>query len=138
PATGEPFPMSIKLQRIAPGQKNHWFTEISGTKTSVRWSSVRADILEVLDYNGGEQAWTQIQTGHETAFQSITGGIFQFGFSDSILQMWAAFLHELAHGRPLKKFAGCVTPQETHLHHKIFTAALKSHRAASVVKIDPD
>ncbi|MCX6900441.1 MAG: Gfo/Idh/MocA family oxidoreductase [Verrucomicrobia bacterium] len=138
PATGEPFPMFIKLQRIAPGQKNHWFTEISGTKTSVRWSSVRADILEVLDYNGGEQAWTQIQTGHETAFKSITGGIFQFGFSDSILQMWAAFLFELAHGKPLKKFAGCVTPQETHLHHKIFTAALESHRTASVVKIDPN
>ena len=138
PAAGELFPMSIKLQRIAPGQKNHWFTEISGTKTSARWSSVRADILEVLDYNGGEQAWTQIQTGHETAFQSITGGIFQFGFSDSILQMWAAFLFELAHGGPLKKFAGCVTPQETHLHHKILTAALESQRTATVVNIDPD
>jgi predicted dehydrogenase len=127
--------MSIKLQRIAPGQKNHWFTEVIGTKTSARWSSVRADLLEVLDYNGGEQAWTQIQTGHETAFKSVTGGIFQFGFSDSILQMWAAFLFELAHGRPLKKFAGCVTPQETRLCHKILTAALESHRSASVVSI---
>jgi predicted dehydrogenase len=138
PATGEPFPMSIKLQRIAPGQKNHWFTEISGTKTSVRWSSTRADILEVLDYDGGEQAWAQIQTGHETAFKSITGGIFQFGFSDSILQMWAAFLHELAHGKPPRKFAGCVTPEETRLHHNILTAALESQRTTSVVKIDLD
>jgi hypothetical protein len=92
----------------------------------------------VLDYNGGEQAWAQIQTGHETAFQSVTGGIFQFGFSDSILQMWAAFLYELAHGKPLKMFAGCVTPQETHMHHQILTAALASQRTASVVKIASD
>jgi hypothetical protein len=31
--------------------------------------------------------------------------------------MWTAFLYELTHDKPLKKFAGCVTPQETRLHH---------------------
>ena len=29
----------------------------------------------------------QIDMGRETALKSITGGIFEFGFSDAILQM---------------------------------------------------
>lgn len=131
----DPFPWTVKLQRIAPGQKNNWYTEIMGTKASARWSSVRADILEVLEYTGGEQVWGQIQTGHETAFKTITGGIFQFGFSDSILQMWAAFCYELANGKPLKKSAGCVTPDEAALSHKLFTAALQSHKNHETVEV---
>jgi len=136
PADGsDPFPWTIKLQRIAPGQKNNWYAEIMGTKASARWSSVRADILEVLEYTGGEQVWGQVQTGHETAFKTITGGIFQFGFSDSILQMWAAFCHELAKQEPLKKSAGCVTPAEASLSHRLFTAALRSHKNHETVEV---
>jgi predicted dehydrogenase len=135
PANGAPFPWTIKTQRICPGQKNNWYTEILGTRGSVRWSSVSADLLEVMDYSRGEQSWSQVQTGHETAFPTITGGIFQFGFPDSILQMWAAYLHELAHGQPLKKFAGCVTPDEALLSHRLFTAALQSQRESCVAKV---
>ncbi|MFA5291736.1 MAG: hypothetical protein WC496_01730 [Phycisphaerae bacterium] len=67
--------------------------------------------------------------------KSITGGIFQAGFSDSILQMWAAFLYELYHGKPISKFAGCVTPDEAALSHKLFTAALESQKKNTVVSI---
>ena len=84
---------------------------------------------------GGEQKWEQLQTGYEPAFKGITGAIFEFGFSDSILQMWAAFLHELVHGQPLKKFAGCVTPAETALSHRLFTAALESQRQGITVAL---
>ena len=135
PLTGHAFPWTLKTQRIAPGQRNNWYTEIYGTKTSVRWSSVEADILEVMEYRGGEQGWTRMQTGHETAFKTITGNIFQFGFTDSILQMWAAFVYELAHGAPRNRFAGCVTPDEVGLSHRLFTAALKSHQDASVENV---
>lgn len=135
PVTREPFPWTLRTCRIAPGQKNNWYTEILGTRTSVRWSSVQADVLEMLEYTGGEQVWTQIQTGHETAYKTITGGIFQFGFTDSILQMWAAFLHELAHGTPSKKFVGCVTPDEALLSHRLFTAALESQRNSTTVQV---
>ena len=128
PADNEVFPWTIKMQRISPGQKNNWYVEILGTQASVRWSSVRADILEVLDYTGGEQSWRTIQTGYETAHKTITGGIFQFGFTDSILQMWAAFLYELAHGKPIQTFAGCVTPDEALQSHRLFTAALASQK----------
>ncbi len=40
--------------------------------------------------------------------------------------MWAAFLHELTEGTPLRPFAGCATPAETELSHRLFTAALAS------------
>lgn len=136
PVTNEPFPLTIKLQRIAPGQKNTWYTEVFGTRASARWSSTNPRLLEVMHYTpGGEQAWQHIQTGYETAFKAITGGIFEFGFVDSIQQMWAAFLYELVHGKPIRRFAGCVTPEEAALSHRLFTAALESQRQRSTVAL---
>ena len=43
-----------------------------------------------------------------------------------------AMRQELAHGAPLQKFAGCVTPDEVGLSHRLFTAALKSHQNTRV------
>ena len=88
-----------------------------------------------MEYRGGEQVWQHIDMGQETAFKTITGSIFEFGFSDSILQMWAAFIYELAEGKPLNKFAGCLMPKETALSHRLFTAALTSQAERSVVII---
>jgi predicted dehydrogenase len=136
-AAGEPFPLTVKLQRIAPGHRNTWYTEILGTRTSARWSSTNPRLLEILRYTpGAEQAWQQIQTGYEPAFRTVTGPIFEFGFPDAIQQMWAAFLHELVHGAPLQRFAGCVTPEETARSHALFTAALESQRRAQVVAVE--
>ncbi len=133
--TGDSLPWTLRTHRIAPGQKNNWYLEIYGTRASARFSSARADMLEVLKYRGEEQVWGQIQTGHETAFRSITGGIFQFGFSDAILQMVAAFLYELIHHKPLRRFAACATPEEAMLGHRLFTAALESQKHHTVVDL---
>ena len=130
--TGTNFPMTLKMQRIAPGEKDTWQIEILGTRGSARFSTKNPKLLQIMEYHGKEQIWQLIDMGHETAFKSITGRIFEFGFSDSILQMWAAFLYELTEGTPLKKFAGCVTPEETALSHQIFTAALKSNAKKTV------
>ena len=135
PGNGHAFPLTFKTQRIAPGEKDTWYLEILGTRTSARFSTKNAKRLEVFTSIGGEQIWGQIDMGHETAFKSITGGIFEFGFSDAILQMWAAFLYELEHGHRLTKFAGCVTPEETALSHRLFTAALISHRTATAAAV---
>lgn len=132
---GRSFPLTIKTHRIAPGQKNTWFTEVLGTRASARWSSASPNVLEYFDFGSGEQGFRAVQVGYVPAFKTITGPIFEFGFTDSILQMWAAFIHELATGAPLKKFAACVTPQETRLSHGLFTAALKSQANATVVEI---
>ncbi|MFA6175125.1 MAG: Gfo/Idh/MocA family oxidoreductase [Phycisphaerae bacterium] len=133
--TGWTFPLTIKTHRIAPGNKNNWYLEIWGTKACARWSSKQINTLEVLEYKDGQQSWQNIDMGQEVAYKSITGGIFQMGFSDSILQMWAAFCYELVHGKSPKKFAGCVTPDEVSLSHRLFTAALESHRNNAVVSV---
>ena len=133
--SGKTFPLTIKTHRIAPGNKNTWYFEIWGTNACARWSTKNANSLEILEYKGGQQSWQKIDMGHEVTFKSITGGIFEVGFSDSILQMWAAFLYELAHGKPFKKFASCVTPDETAYSHRLFTAALESHKTQQAIAL---
>jgi predicted dehydrogenase len=68
-------------------------------------------------------------------YKSITGEIFQFGVCDAILQMWAAFLHELDHGAVPARLAGCVTPEEAVLWHRLFTAALTSQATGATAQI---
>ncbi len=135
PGSGEPFPLTFKMQRIAPGQKNTWYLEILGTRSSVRYSTRDPKRLEWLEYTGGEAVWSHLQTGHETAFKTITGPIFEFGFADSILQMWAAFVYELIHGLPPRRFAGCATLEEVGLSHRLFTAALASQHNQTVERV---
>jgi predicted dehydrogenase len=135
PLSGNVFPMTLKTQRIAPGEKDTWLLEVLGTKSSARFSTKNPKRLEVLDYTGGEQVWGQIDIGYEPVFKGITGGIFEFGFCDAILQMWAAFLHELEHGQRPALLAGCVTPEETTLSHRLFTAALESQRTSDTIAV---
>lgn len=134
--SGDEFPLTLKTFRIAPGEKNTWALEILGTKASARFSTKNPRLLQWLEYKGGEQAWQQIDMGNETAFKTITGGIFEIGFSDIIMQMWAAYLHEMVNAKPLKRFAACVTPEETALSHRLFTAALQSHKERCVVTVN--
>lgn len=129
---GNRFPMTLKTQRIAPGEKNTWYIRIKGTDASAEFSTKQMNTLAYMYSADQDQNLRVVDMGHETAFKSITGGIFEFGFSDAILQMWAAFLHELTHsGTPLHPFAGCVTPEEAARSHALFTAALVSHRDRS-------
>jgi predicted dehydrogenase len=135
-ASAATFPLTIKTQRIAPGERNTWYIKILGTQASARFSTKNPRCLELLEYRGDEQAWQHLDMGYETAFKTITGGIFEFGFSDAILQMWASYVYELTKGQPLKLFAGCVTPEETALSHRLFTAALESQRQSRAVSLD--
>ncbi len=140
PASGSVFPFNLKIERVSPGEKNNWYIEIYGTRASVRYSLKDANALELLEYASGgkgnpEQAWRRIDMGHEVTYGSITSEIFQFGVSDAILQMWAAFLYELDTKRTPAKFAGCVTPAESVLWHKLFTAALESQASGTTAVI---
>ena len=70
--------------------------------------------IRYLPYTpGGEQAWRVVDVPFHSAYPTITGDIFEFGFTDAILQMWAAFCDELAHGRDgMRQPFYCVTPEE--------------------------
>ena len=136
PVSDSLFPFTLRTERISPGQKNNWYLEIYGTQASVKFSLNEANTLELLEYTpGGEQAWKKISIGHEMTYKSITGEIFQVGVSDAILQMWAAFLYEWERSETPGRFAGCATPEESVLWHKLFTAALDSQASGTTETI---
>jgi len=134
--SGEVFPLTLRTQRICPGQTNNWYIEVLGTKSCAKFSTNDTNTLEILEYTGGEQLWQKKNMGQEVPFKSITHSIFQFGVSDAILQMWAGFLYESDKGKPFTRFSGCVIPEETTLWHRLFTAALKSHKTGSTVALE--
>jgi predicted dehydrogenase len=134
---GHPFPLRIETKRIAPGETNTWTIEIDGTEASIAYTTKFPKTLRTLVFEQGmPQAWRTIDLGSVSAYPTITGAIFEFGFSDAILQMWAAFLDELAHGRGhMRQPFYCATPEEAATTHRLFTAALESQRAAAVVEV---
>jgi predicted dehydrogenase len=126
------FPMTLSMKRIAPSETNTWFLRIMGSELSAEFSTKRPKTLRLLPYTPGQaQAWQELDLGYDSAYPAITGGIFEFGFSDSLLQMWAAFCDEAAGYIP--RFQ-CGTPEEAAWSHRLFTAALESHHHNTVVR----
>ena len=133
------FPMILEIKRIAPGETNTWYLRVLGTHFSAEFSTKYPKTLRTMAYTqGGPQAWQTQDLGSESAYATITGGIFEFGFSDSILQMWAAFCDELAHAGNMRQPFYCVTPEETEQSHQIVTAALDSNRLQQVVQLQSE
>ena len=124
------FPMVLKTWRIAPGHSNTWSIRVLGTKRSAYFSTKNPRQWQFMKYAGGAGVWSVEDLGFESLFPAITGGIFEFGFSDAIQQMWAAFVDELAGGNA--NGFGCVSPQEAADHHAILSAALKAGTTNSV------
>jgi len=132
-ARGHEFPMQLSMKRIAPGHANTWFIRIYGTEFSVEFSTKNPKQIRYLPYSAGaEQAWHVLDTPHVSAYPSITGNIFEFGFSDAMLQMWAAFCDELVNGSDMQQPFHCVTPQETASSHEVLTQAIQSVKSAEL------
>ncbi len=138
PGTGNSFPWTLRTHRIMPGEKNTWYLAVYGTKASARFSLKNPRRLQLLRYAGAEQAWQSIDMGFETAYKTISANTFEFGASDAFMQMMAAFMHELSHGKPLSRSAACPSPQEMNDCHNLFTAALKSQRTGRTVTLSKD
>jgi predicted dehydrogenase len=134
-ADGYSFPMFLETKRMAPGQTNTWYIEVDGLAASARFSTREAKSFYYSLAGEKEQPWNRLDLGYTPAVPAITGGIFEFGFSDALLQMWAAFLLELDRGTP--PVYGCFTPEETRLSHALLSAALESNRKQSVEKVAP-
>ncbi|MCU6708428.1 Gfo/Idh/MocA family oxidoreductase [Paenibacillus sp. J5C_2022] len=132
------FPMVLSMKRIAPGHANTWFIRIQGTKLSAEFSTKNPKQVAFLPYEpGGRQAWHVADAPYQSAYGTITGGIFEFGFSDSILQMWAAFCDEIVHGKEgMQQPFSCALPEEAEGSHRLFTAALESHKTSGTIAID--
>lgn len=129
---GDLFPITFETKRLAPGCTNDVFLQIYGMKMSARFNSNDPGALYFTTSWGKEQAWSRIVVGSRPMLPTISGSIFEFGFSDAILQMWGAFMLELD-GREVP--FGCFTPEETAKSHVILTAALKSNKNKTVEQI---
>lgn len=134
---GVRFPLTTETKRIDPGQKNTWTFEAIGLEGGVRFSTKNPKAVEVFTVAeipgvGREQVWQQIDAGSQSVWPTVTGPNFEFGFSDSILQMWAAFLAERA-GMLGDRF-GCVSPHEAAATHGIFRAGIESNATGCAVR----
>ncbi len=128
------FPMVLSTKRIAPGHANTWFIRIWGTSMSAEFTTKNPKQVAWLPYTpGSEQVWHVMDVPYQSAYETITGKIFEFGFSDSILQMWAAFCDELVNGKNMKQPFYCATPEEAAETHRLFTAALESQRTGQTI-----
>lgn len=135
-APGGCFPMTLKFQRIAPGETNTWYLNVIGDRYSARFSLKQPRTLLSLCYEpGGRQVWMHEDLGYSSVYPAITGGIFEFGFADAVQQMLAAFLHRVRVGQFADVPFDCATPEETRLHHNVLTAALQSHKERKVVAL---
>ena len=121
---GDVFPMQLEMKRMAPGCTNTVEYEIYGLNMSAKFTSDDPNAICYTQAVGREQAWARLVIGQKTQFPVITGSIFEFGFSDSLLQMFAAFVSEL---RGLPCSFGCFRPDEAKRSHELLTAALESH-----------
>lgn len=130
------FPMVVSTKRIAPGHADTWLLNISGTEFSAMFTTKNPKQIASLPYTpGGEQAWHVVDVPHRSAYPTITGSIFEFGFSDAILQMWAAFCDEFVNRSEMRQPFYCATPEEATQTHVIFTAALESGRTGQTVSL---
>lgn len=129
---GRTVPMRLEMKRLAPGATNTWWIEVLGTDGGARYSTAEPKSLWLFERQK-EQRWTRIDLGFQTPFPTITGGIFEPGFPDCFLQMWAAYAAERAGA--LGQRTGCVTPDEAVRSHEIFAAALESHRTRAAVSL---
>lgn len=132
------FPMVFEMKRISPGDTNTWYLKVLGTENSAEFNTRYPKTLRTMPYvPGGAQAWHEEDLGYNPLYKTVTGHIFEFGFTDAILQMWAAYIDELSalwSGDRPPSFP-CATPEEALASHRLFTAALESQRTGATVEV---
>ena len=125
-AGGRDFTMLWETRRIAPGHSNTWFFEAVGMDGGVAFSTRNPTVLRRFALRDGEQVWEEVQPGNVSSWPVVSGAIFEFGFGDALLQMWASYFAERA-GALGQRF-GTATPDEALAAHRVFDAALRSSR----------
>lgn len=130
---GSTFPIYFETKRLSPGSTDEWCLEVYGLEASAKFNTNDPNGFMYTQEWGKEQAWCRLNVGYKPLFKTITGPIFEFGFTDSILQMWAAFISEIDGNKPA---FGCFTPEESVISHKLHTAALLSQKTGKAVEIE--
>ena len=96
PTSGRDFTMLWEPRRIAPGHMDSWYLEALGMDGGVRFSTREPTVVRRFAIREGEQIWEEIQPGNVSSWPWVSGAIFEFGFADALMQMWAAYFAERA------------------------------------------
>ena len=128
---GNEFPITYEMKRMKPGSANDWYLEVYGMDASVKFSTNDPNAFYFTQSMGNEQAWCRI-AGAKPQAPTATPTIFEFGFTDAMLQMWASFLKEIS---GMEVSFGCFRPEETAVSHRLLTAALESQKNKTVVSL---
>jgi predicted dehydrogenase len=128
-------PLTVETKRIAPGNMNTWRFFAVGMDGGIEFSTRTPKTVRRFRVDEGAQVWEHLEVGSQSAFATVTGAIFEFGFADAVLQMWAAYLAERA-GALDGRF-GCATPREALATHRIYHAALRSAERGQVEPVAP-
>ena len=131
-SNGNKFPITFEMKRMQPGATNDWYMEVYGMDMSLKFSTSDPNAFYFTEAIGSEQAWCRLVVGNKPQFKTATGSIFEFGFTDAILQMWAAYMAEMD-GKKLS--FGCVKPEHSHMSHALITAALESYEQQKAIGI---
>src|SRR4051794_16123140 len=123
------FPLTLATKRIAPGETNTWRIRAVGMDGGVEFSTASPKAVRRFAMRDGRQVWERLETGSQSAFATVTGPIFEFGFSDAILQMWAAYLAEREGA--LGDRLGCVPPADALAAHEVPAAAEAAGRSGA-------
>ena len=118
------FPLTLRTHRIAPGHMNTWRITATGMDGGVSFSTAQPKTVHRFALRDGRQVWERLEVGSQSAFATVTGPIFEFGFADAILQMWASYLAERA--GELGTASAAPPPREALAAHRLFDAALRS------------
>jgi predicted dehydrogenase len=128
------FTLVIETKRMAPGATNNWFIEIYGTEGSAIFNTHNPKEFKYIETKGNEQGWTSHDLGSQSYIPSITGAIFEFGFSDAMQQMVGAFMQEFNDDGSYHLLKN-IMPDETYLSHQLFTAALDSYQTGHRISL---
>ena len=131
-AEGNEFPMTLEMKRMKPGATNEWYLEVYGMNASFKFNTDDCNAFYFSQQMGAEQAWCRVVVGNKPQFPTATGAIFEFGFADAMLQMWASFMKEID-GQEVE--FGCFRPEETVVSHKLHTAALRSQKERAIIEL---
>jgi len=134
PVNRKEFTLVLETKRMAPGATNNWFIEVYGTEGSAVFNTHNPKSFNFLETNGKEQGWTSIDVGSQSYIPTVTGGIFEFGFSDAFQQMIGAFMQEFNVNGSAHPFRN-VIPDDTLLSHRLFTAALESYKTGHRINL---
>ncbi len=131
----DPFPLSLSMKRIDPGQMNTWTLGVMGMAGGAHFSTRYPKTVRRMRIEGKDQVWQEVEMGSQSVFPTVTGAIFESGFSDAVQQMWAAYLAERA-GALGGRF-GCATPAEALDAHRVVAAAMESYRRMAAIELLP-